>query len=310
METRARTKLQRLILVVTEGALSPSKLRRLEIEMPSVRVENAAPGEGNDALVVETDGWYRDDEVFMSVDRELDACRRRTTAIVVRGCGADLPGVAIEVLTRCQRFVDRRNAASSVPLWDDVLLAHEELHDCGKPLVKADLDHAIDTWQWALRLAPNANLTVQLAALFHDIERLESEAELRVEHHAPDYAAFKERHARRGADRAYEILCHVGVDRPIALRVRELVAVHERRGQDPGVELLNDADGLSFFSLNSPGYADYFGLDQTRRKVAYTLARLGAEARARLPSIRMREDVARLVAAEAGWPLEARGGAR
>jgi hypothetical protein len=55
---------------------------------------------------------------------------------------------------------------------------------------------------------------------------------------------------------------------------------------------LNDADGLSFFSLNSAAYADYFGPDQTRRKVANVLHRLSHDARERLSLVRLRWDVA------------------
>ena len=59
--------------------------------------------------------------------------------------------------------------------------------------------------------------------------------------------------------------------------------------------LLNDADALSFLSLGSSAYVDYFGVAQTRRKVAYTLARLGPHAKKKLDTIRLRPDVERLL---------------
>ena len=151
-----------------------------------------------------------------------------------------------------------------------------------------------------LRLAPEASCAVQLAALFHDVERLESEADRRVEHHAPDYAAFKDAHASRGGERAREVLLAAGVDEVTASRVRTIVALHERRGHDPEIDLLNDADALSFFSLNSSGYADYFGPEQTKKKIAYTLARLSPSARRRLSAVKLRPDVAALVSGSDG----------
>ena len=163
------------------------------------------------------------------------------------------------------------------------------------PLVKADLDHAVDTWQWMLRLQPEVGLAPQLAALFHDVERLESEARERIEHRAPDYQTFKDAHAQKGAERTFEILVKAGVSSEEAERARDLVGRHERRAGDPEVLLLNDADALSFFSLNSPGYIDYFGVAQTRRKVAYTLSRLGPRAKERLDCVRLRPDVERLL---------------
>ena len=94
-----------------------------------------------------------------------------------------------------------------------VLRRHAALHDVEKPLVAADLDHAIDTWQWMLRLDPGASLRGAAGRAFHDVERLESEAGLRVEQHAPDYAAFKDSHAARGARAHREVLQDAGVDR-------------------------------------------------------------------------------------------------
>src|SRR5262249_61670000 len=72
------------------------------------------------------------------------------------------------------------------------------------------------------------------------------------------------------------------------------------RGTDPilagALVCLNDADALSFFSWSSPGFVDYFGLDHARRKVRYTLARMSPHAQARLARVRLRADVARILA--------------
>ena len=94
-----------------------------------------------------------------------------------------------------------------------------------------------------------------------------------------------------GSPESEQLLRDVQVDMRSAARVRDIVASHERRGRDAEVDLLNDADALSFFSLNSPGYADYFGPEQTRKKVDYTLRRLGPRARARLARVRLRPDI-------------------
>jgi hypothetical protein len=201
-----------------------------------------------------------------------------------------LPGMALEVLTRCQRLVGRRNAASSTPLFDRLLERHRAIHDLSKPLVRADWAHTVDVWQWVIRLDPDAGLAVQLAALFHDVERLVSEADVRVEHRADDYQAFKDEHARRGAEMADQALTAAGVDAEAREEAARLIAGHEHDRS-----LLSDADALSFFSLNSPGYADYFGSEAARRKVAWTLARLRPEARERLDTVRLRPDIAEMI---------------
>jgi hypothetical protein len=259
----------------------------LAAEYPTVEIVCAPRPDPNDAIIG-VDAWSSSRD-FTSFDAAVAASTSDT--ITVCGAPTELARVAGEALTRWQRHIDRRNDVSQTRVFDDVLRAHAALHDVTKPLVMADLDHAIDTWQWMLRLDSHASLAAQLAALFHDVERLESEPDRRIEQHAPDYAAFKDKHAKRGSERAHEVLRGAGIDPATAVRVRELVASHERRCRDVEIDLLNDADALSFFSLNSSGYADYFGPEQTRKKVAYTLGRLGNRARARLAGVRLRPDV-------------------
>jgi hypothetical protein len=209
-----------------------------------------------------------------------------------------------------------RNAASASPLFDAALARHRALHHLyglDKPLVRADFDHALDTWQWILRLAPEAGLAVQLAALFHDVERLASEAEVRIERFAAGaadaadaadaakkYQEFKDAHARIGAAWTDEILGALEVDPATRRDAVRLVGRHERPplpGEPDGddLALLNDADALSFFSLNSPGYLDYHGPEPTRRKVAWTLERMRPAARRLLAGVRLRADVAEIL---------------
>jgi hypothetical protein len=216
-----------------------------------------------------------------------------------------LEAVAAEVGIRYQRFIDRRNAGSATPLFDRVLAHHRAMHDLTKPLCAADLDHAIDCWRWVLRLDEGASTAVQIAALFHDVERLVGEPDVRVEQHAPDYAAFKARHAVTGARLAATALQRLGVDDATVARVAELVARHETPGDDPERRLINDADGLSFFSLNACGFMRYYGAAHTERKVAYTLSRLSRRGRAYLGVIRHRADIAAMLARAAVPPAEA-----
>lgn len=162
--------------------------------------------------------------------------------------------------------------------------------------MRADYNHALDAWQWSLRLESDASLAVQLAALFHDIERLASEADERVEHLAADYQQFKDAHAKRGAEMTDRQLAEAGVPEHVRARVVEMITAHERQSDDPEVALLNDADALSWFSLNSPGYADYFGPQQTRKKLLYTWNRMRASARAKLRGVRLRADVRKMLA--------------
>ncbi len=296
---------------------SPSPWGALIEDFPAVTFAGGAPSRGLAGLPLAVERWESQSFNFYALDRRLDALAERGSgpfAIVLRGLrgrGEELARVARQVLTRCQRWMDRRNEASRAPLFDRVLRRHRELHDLAKPLVRADYDHALDTWQWLLRLAPEAGMAEQLAALLHDVERLVSEADFRVEQRAADYQAFKQEHAARGAEMADALLAAAGCDRATRERTARLIAGHEEppaadsrdAGDSPALSLLNDADALSFFSLNSVGYLDYYGPEQTRRKVAYTLRRLRPEARRHLAGLRLPAAVAAALA-EAGSELE------
>jgi hypothetical protein len=288
-------------LTVWGGSLPP--LLPLTAEFPAVRFTEGtgeAPAEALRAEVWEAPGFD-----FWAFDRGLDALVEEGRPLLLAAAlPARLPRFASEVLTRAQRRLDRRNAASGSRLFARALALHRALHtrhgldDPGRPLVRADYDHALDVWQWTLRLAPEAGLAVQLAALLHDVERLLSEADRRIEPTASDagkYGEFKHAHARRGAQLADELLVEAGDCPALRARVAGLIAGHEG-GQtaDPDLSLLADADALSFFSLNSPGFLRYYGPEPTRRKVAFTLGRMSPAARARLAGLRLLPEIANL----------------
>jgi predicted metal-dependent HD superfamily phosphohydrolase len=158
------------------------------------------------------------------------------------------------------------------------------LHAEDKPLLEADYRHALDTWQWVLDLEPEAGAAVQIAALFHDVERVFTEAEVRTEQDIAEYDDYKVRHAARSARITRQLLEEERIDPPLRERVSALIAGHDQPGRADSADavLLEDADALSFFSLNSAGYLAYYGEDQARRKIEWTCARLSPRGRERL----------------------------
>lgn len=304
--------LERLIIVVNtspdsdgpatarEPIVAAAERQALAAEFPDVEVEigplEPSPGELSVALL--TAEWKDPGFDLGAADAQLaELAARGPVSLRVVGPGAGAEGLGLQVLTRYQRFIRRKNRASAGEVFDRVLSLHRGLHDLDKPLVRADHEHALDTWQWMLRLDPAASLAAQVAALFHDIERLASEADARVEHRAPSYQDFKDAHARRGALMTRDALASAGIDADVIERVGYLIQRHERPHRDAEIALLNDADALSFFSLNSAGFLAYFGPEHTRRKVAYTLGRLRPEARVRLRQIRYRPEILAMVQA-------------
>jgi hypothetical protein len=248
--------------------------------------------------------WSHPDFDPTALDREIATALQGACSINLRITNAGgqvaverLAGVALQVITRYQRLLQGRNLHSADPLFDRALGLHRALHDRGKPLVAADHDHALDVWRWVLRLEPRAGLAVQLAALFHDIERLVSESDVRIEQHSLHYETFKQAHARQGAAMVFELLRGSGAGEELAGRVADLVRDHERPHDDPDKQLLNVADALSFFSLNACGFIAYYGPAHTRRKIAFTLGRLDDRGWRELPRIRQRADIEQLIGA-------------
>jgi uncharacterized protein DUF4202 len=262
---------------------------RVAAEFPTVAIQPLGYGEGSQVVCLDVEEWQSLDFDPFSWDPHVfsAASAERLALHLMGGTAEQLASAALEILTRYQGLIGRRNRASSVAVFDQILARHRALHDLDKPLVHADYQHALDAWQWVLRLEPEADLSTQLAALFHDVERLLSEADARVEHKAENYQLFKDAHAALGAELTYALLEDLGVDAATCERVRWLVTQHERPGEDTALALLNDADALSFFSLNSSGFLRYFSPEHCRRKVAYTLARLRPEHHARLERIRL-----------------------
>ncbi len=248
------------------------------------------------ALRIEVREWLAEDVDLLKFDATVhrleDACTPFLLLLV--GDGGHTESVAAQVLTRYQRLLTWRGAGTLQEVRD-VLPAHRALFDMRKPLVRADYDHSLDTWRWILRLSPKASSALQLAALFHDIERLSTEAESRVEHLAPDYQDYKRRHAATGATILARLLTRLELAHDVVQRTCELVRRHEAPHGDTELRLLNDADSLSFFSLNSWGFVNYFGGEHTRVKVHYTLGRMSREALAFLPTFRLHRRVARYI---------------
>lgn len=234
---------------------------------------------------IDVHAWNAKDADLLVFDRQLHEQEDQGGAFCLgfRGVETQTQSTVLQILTRYQRLLPY---PEPMPIEPGFLDFHRGLFDLHKPLVRADYDHAVDTWRWLNRLESGASVALQLAALYHDIERLWSEADSRIEQHAADYQEFKRRHALEGAERVASLLTQSGVPSKVVERVCELISRHEEADSEPELAALNDADALSFFSLNGWGFYRYFGPEHTQKKVRYTLRRMRAGARTELPRLR------------------------
>ena len=129
-----------------------------------------------------------------------------------------------------------------------------------------------------MRLDPDADAALQLAALGHDIDRAVSARKVQRADF-DDYDDFKAAHARNGAEILAEILWESGVrEESLAREVERLVCRHEVGG-DPRSDLLVDADSISYFDVNLPHYHSRNSRAETLRRCRWGYERLSPRAR-------------------------------
>lgn len=121
-----------------------------------------------------------------------------------------------------------------------------------KSEVPEDSIHSKNTREWVLKLKPEADMALQIAALGHDIERSLKEGKTQRQNYAV-YNEFKKAHSRKSAKVLCEILLKYEVNQTIIDKINKLVICHEFGG-NPEANTLKDADSISYFDVNLPFY--------------------------------------------------------
>jgi hypothetical protein len=144
-----------------------------------------------------------------------------------------------------------------------------------KSRVSEDPVHAENVLEWVLKLKPDADEALQIAALAHDIDRaVEKRKVSRSDFN--NYNAFKAAHAKNSARILKEILNGCHVEQTIIDEACRLVERHEAGG-DPCSDLLKDADSISFFEVNMPLYFQREGYEETLKRCIWGYRRLSPE---------------------------------
>jgi len=141
--------------------------------------------------------------------------------------------------------------------------------------VHEDLIHSINTLEWLLKLMPDANESLKIAALGHDIERAVEKRKVRRQDYK-DYDVFKDAHALNSAIVLTEIMQACEIDKKMIDEVFSLIRHHETGGTDR-VNILKDADSISYFDVNLPHYFLRNNLIETKRRCLWGYKRLSNE---------------------------------
>jgi len=143
--------------------------------------------------------------------------------------------------------------------------------------VPEDPLHARDTLEWLRRLSPDPDQSLEIAALGHDIERALEGRKVRREEFA-NYEEFKAAHALNSAQILTELMRKLQLEEGLIQEVFLLVRHHESGGGKK-VELLREADTLSFFHTNLPLYSARNSWEETRRRCLWGYRKLSARGR-------------------------------
>ena len=141
-----------------------------------------------------------------------------------------------------------------------------------KSQVPEDPIHSKNTLEWLLKLKPNADDALKIAALGHDIERAIEERKVRREDYK-DYDEFKEAHASNSAKILAEIMKECNISKKLADDIVFLVCHHETGGTRR-IDILRDADSISFFHVNLPYYFLRNSVEETKRRCLWGYRKL------------------------------------
>lgn len=162
--------------------------------------------------------------------------------------------------------------------------------------VVEDPTHAEDTRRWLLRLKPDADEGLRIAALGHDIERATHDRVRRADYE--DYDDFKAAHARRSARILKPLLTQAGLQQCAIVRICTLVELHESGGT-PESDLLMEADSLSFFTNNLSAYLGREGETEALRRCRWGILRLSERGRDLLAALRFTDPRVALIVSQA-----------
>ncbi len=143
--------------------------------------------------------------------------------------------------------------------------------------VPEDPVHSKNTLAWLLRLKPDADEALQIAALGHDIERAIGQRKVRRANFK-DFDEFKAAHAKNSEAILKEIMGECSLPAEISDDICRLVRRHEVGG-DKRSELLKNADAISYFDVNLPFYFEREGYAETLRRTLWGYRRLSANVR-------------------------------
>jgi hypothetical protein len=162
--------------------------------------------------------------------------------------------------------------------------------DCSNPSDREkDPTHSKLTLEWVLKLKPDADDALKIAALGHDIDRAIENRRVKKEDY-DDYDRYKQKHAIESAKVITEFLKKYKCNKNIIRKVRYLIENHEVGGTNEA-NTLRDADSLTFFNFDINYYLKDKGIEKTKDKIKFMYDRLSNDAKTLVRSIKFNKRI-------------------
>jgi hypothetical protein len=140
-----------------------------------------------------------------------------------------------------------------------------------------DPSHSLNALHWLLVLKPDADEILQLAALAHDIERAMPDRLTREQF--PSYEEYKIAHANKAAELAAQILKESGYSDEESVRIFTIIKDAETGDDNFEVNLIMDADSISFFDNNINYYIKRKSQEDSQAKAEFMYNRASDKAK-------------------------------
>jgi len=152
-----------------------------------------------------------------------------------------------------------------------------------KSLTREDPSHAANTMQWVLNLRPDADEIILLAGFGHDIER--SLPDRYRSSMFASYDDYKHAHAARAGKLTAKIAQECGYSKEEVTRLIHVISEGEFQSNEPDVQLLCDADSISFFDNNLRYYLAIKGPELAKKKMMFAYERASDRAKQNIRQI-------------------------
>ena len=196
-------------------------------------------------------------------------------AIIFLGCLINQPFITLLVIASLMNIENVRRILVLYRDGNDIGLVKKKIEEIIKNSpVPEDPLHAKNTLEWLLRLKPDADEALKIAALGHDIERAMEERKVRREDFS-SFDDFKKAHALNSARIMAEIMKECTISKELVDDVFSLV-VHHETGGDERANVLKEADTLSYFDVNLPLYYTRHSIEETKRRFLWGYEKLSA----------------------------------